>query len=73
MNSFKKLLTIKNILEIIAMIFLYAVLDNVGGIKKYIVVLLFCLIFLWLGRKYIHKTNDICSYGRCCFQPVSYL
>lgn len=63
MNSFKKLLTIKNILEIIAMIFLYAVLDNVGGIKKYIVVLLFCLIFLWLGRKKIWSADVLLCIG----------
>ena len=51
MSNLKKIISVKNILELILMIFLYAILDNVGGIKKYIVVLVFCMVFFWNGRK----------------------
>lgn len=42
---------LKCILEVLIMVLLYALLDNVGGIKKYIVVILLGGIYLWLGKK----------------------
>ena len=49
--NLKKNVAVKYILELIFMIGLYAVLDNVGGIKKYVFVLGFCALFLVLGMK----------------------
>lgn len=51
MSELKKLLTIKHILEFLFMIALYAMLDNVPGIKKYIFILAACMVFALLGRK----------------------
>ena len=51
MNNLKNSVNIKYILELLCMIFLYAMLDNVGGIKKYIILLGVCMILLCLGRK----------------------
>ena len=51
MINFGKKLAVKNIIELILMVFLYAVLDNVGGLKKYAIVLAFCIVFFFLGRK----------------------
>lgn len=47
----KKYVTVKNLLELLFMTILYAMLDNVGGIKKYAVVLLACLFLFVFGRK----------------------
>lgn len=47
----KKYVTVKNLLELLFMTILYAVLDNVGGIKKYAVVLFACFLFFVFGRK----------------------
>lgn len=51
MIDLKKIVTIKNIIELILMVFLYAILDNLGGLKKYVIVLAFCMVFFFLGRK----------------------
>lgn len=50
MNRLKEVITIKNILELAAMLILYVVFDA-GGIKKYAAAGAFCLLFLFLGRK----------------------
>lgn len=67
MIEIKKIVTVKNILELLLMTVLYAMLDNVGGIKKYIVVLLACLIFLFLGREKKWSLETLC----CVLLPVS--
>lgn len=53
MVDFKKIITVtvKRILQLILMVFLYAILDNIGGIKKYIVIFALCTIFFLSGRK----------------------
>jgi hypothetical protein len=43
MIDIRKIVNIRNILELILMIFLYAVLDNFGGMKKYAIVIVMCL------------------------------
>ena len=51
MIDLKKYIKVKYILEFVFMILLYAMLDNVGGIKKYIIILSVCMFLLVLGRK----------------------
>lgn len=51
MIGLKKIINIKHIIELLLMMFLYAVLDNVGGMKKYAIVIALGLVFLILGRK----------------------
>lgn len=59
--NLKKNVAVKYILELIFMIGLYAVLDNVGGIKKYAFVLFFCVAFMVFGiRKRWHVEALFC-------------
>lgn len=51
MIDLKKLINLKYIVELLLMMFLYAVLDNIGGMKKYVIVLAIGLVFYVLGRK----------------------
>lgn len=51
MIDIKKIVTVKHILELVFMTILYAMLDNVAGIKKYAVILALCMVFFVLGRK----------------------
>lgn len=51
MTDLKRLVPVKCFLELVFMTILYAMLDNVGGIKKYAVVLAACLLLFVLGRK----------------------
>ena len=51
MINFKKYTVVKYILELIVLTFLYAILDNMGGIKKYALVLTVCTVFMVLGFK----------------------
>ena len=47
----KTKLMIQSVLELLLMMALYAVLDNVGGIVKYIVVISISCLYLFFGRK----------------------
>lgn len=50
--SIKKVTAVfKCLVELVIMTFLYALLDNVGGVKKYIVVMFLCGVYLLLGKK----------------------
>lgn len=51
MIELKKILTIKHFVELVLMICLYAILDNVAGIKKYVIILAISMFFFLLGRK----------------------
>ena len=51
MFGLKKIVNIKHIIELFLMVFIYAVFDNVGGMKKYVIVSALCILFFWLGRK----------------------
>ena len=42
---------IRYLVELLLMIFLYAVLDNVAGIKKYVVVIVIGIVFFFLGKR----------------------
>ena len=42
---------IRYLFELLLMIFLYAVLDNVAGIKKYVIVITIAAIFFFLGKR----------------------
>lgn len=42
---------IKYLIEIALMTALYAMMDNIVGLKKYIVLLIVCIVFFFLGRK----------------------
>ena len=50
MNKLKDVISLKRLVEIVSMLILYVFFDA-GGAKKYAVALLFCAIFLFLGRK----------------------
>lgn len=50
LNRLKEVITIKRLLELVSMLVLYVLFDA-GGAKKYAAALLFCAIFLFLGRK----------------------
>ena len=50
MNKLKEVITIKRLLELVSMLVLYVLFDA-GGAKKYAAALVFCVIFLFLGRK----------------------
>lgn len=51
MINLKKNVAVKYILELVFLTILYAMLDNMGGIKKYALVLVLCALFLVLGIK----------------------
>ena len=51
MNSLNKKKILCTFLELLVMVLLYAVLDNVGGMKKYAVILGITIVYLILGRK----------------------
>lgn len=50
MNKLKEVISVKRLLELISMLVLYVLFDA-GGAKKYAAALVFCGIFLFLGRK----------------------
>lgn len=50
MNKLKEVITIKRLLELVSMLVLYVLFDA-GGAKKYAAALVFCGVFLFLGRK----------------------
>ena len=50
LNRLKEVITIKRLLELVSMLVLYVLFDA-GGAMKYAAALLFCAIFLFLGRK----------------------
>ena len=49
MNSLKKNAAIRFLLELLFMTMIYAMLDNIGGIKKYALILFFCAVFMLIG------------------------
>lgn len=51
MKASKKIEVIKYLLEIVLMTVLFAMMDNVGGMKTYLVLLIACVIFFALGMK----------------------
>lgn len=50
MNKLKEVISVKRLVELVSMLFLYVLFDA-GGAKKYAAALVFCAIFLFLGRK----------------------
>ena len=50
MNKLKDVISVKRLVELVSMLILYVFFDA-GGAKKYAVALVFCVIFLFLGRK----------------------
>ena len=51
MVKLRKYTVAKSILELIVLTFLYAMLDNMMGIKKYAVIVGVCIVFIVLGYK----------------------
>ena len=51
LSNFRKIVMLKHLLELMVMMLLYAMLDNVSGIKKYVVIIVACIVLLFLGRK----------------------
>lgn len=51
MVKLRKYTVVKSILEIIILTFLYAMLDNMAGIKKYAFIVGLCIVFVALGFK----------------------
>lgn len=51
MINIKKYTLIKYILELVVWMLLYAMMDNVGGIKKYALILVMCAVLMVLGFK----------------------
>lgn len=62
----RKYAFVKYILELIGWVLLYAMLDNVGGIKKYVVVLGICAVFFVLGFKKCWRIESLL----CVAMPV---
>lgn len=50
MNKLKEVISVKRLVELVSMLLLYVLFDA-GGAKKYAAALVFCAIFLFLGRK----------------------
>lgn len=59
MIRLEKNVAVKYILELVFMTILYAMLDNVGGIKKYAFILVLCAVLLVLGRKKRWSVEEI--------------
>lgn len=70
LSNFRKIVSIKHLLELIFMMLLYAMLDNVAGIKKYAVIIAACIVLLFFGRK---KTWDMKTVLTAIIPPIVYI